>query len=135
MSFSAATMLAIALGGGLGSMGRAAVSGLIARRAHPAWGTLAVNASGAMAIGAGYAVSQLLADRPGPIPSWPMPLWDIFAIGLLGGYTTVSSYALHSLELARRNGRGAAAANALGSPLVCLVAAGIGAALVDWAAR
>ena len=55
------------------------------------WGTLAVNASGAFC--AGWLLgSQGLANPPSP-------LWLFSVAGLLGGYTTVSSFSLQTLEL------------------------------------
>ena len=119
-------LLMIALGGGLGSMARAALSGLVSRHAHPAWGTFVVNVSGGFLIGVGFGVFMSQAA-----PMTPPPLaWEVFAIGLLGGYTTVSSFALQTLELARGGAVRAAAANALGSLLACPLAAALGIALV-----
>ena len=127
MEFGLTHLLMIALGGGLGSMARAALSGLVSRHAHPAWGTFVVNVSGGVLIGVGFGVflSQLSPLNPAP----PIA-WEVFAIGLLGGYTTVSSFALQTLELARGGAVRAAAANALGSLLACPLAAALGIALV-----
>lgn len=84
-------VLLVALGGALGGMGRFAVSHLLARylgKALP-WGTLAVNASGAFL--AGWLLGSL-----GIAPS---PLWLFTVAGVLGGYTTVSSFSLQTIEL------------------------------------
>lgn len=84
-------VLLVALGGALGGMGRFAVSHLLARylgKAFP-WGTLAVNASGAFL--AGWLLGSL-----GIAPS---PLWLFTVAGVLGGYTTVSSFSLQTIEL------------------------------------
>lgn len=88
------SMLLVALGGALGGMGRFAVSNLMAHylgKAFP-WGTLVVNVSGAFLAGwllgkLGFPSSQLSA------------LWLLTVVGLLGGYTTVSSFSLQTIEL------------------------------------
>ncbi|WGI24564.1 fluoride efflux transporter CrcB [Halomonas alkaliantarctica] len=87
------SVLLVALGGALGGMSRFAVSNLLARslgKAFP-WGTLAVNASGAFL--AGWLLGSL------GIASAPSPLWLFTVAGLLGGYTTVSSFSLQTIEL------------------------------------
>tara|TARA_R110002049_G_scaffold143803_3_gene306043 strand:- start:391 stop:777 length:387 start_codon:yes stop_codon:yes gene_type:complete len=87
------SVLLVALGGTLGGMGRFAVSNLLARylgNAFP-WGTLAVNASGAFL--AGWLLGSL------DIANAPSPLWLFTVAGLLGGYTTVSSFSLQTIEL------------------------------------
>src|SRR5205085_12213387 len=57
------------------------------------YGTLIINISGAFVIGVFLA---LVADRVGINPLWRL----FFATGLLGGYTTFSSYAWEALSLA-----------------------------------
>lgn len=87
------SVLLVGLGGALGGMGRFAVSNLLARylgKAFP-WGTLAVNASGAFL--AGWLLGSL------GIANAPSPLWLFTVAGLLGGYTTVSSFSLQTIEL------------------------------------
>jgi CrcB protein len=125
--------LGAALGGGAGSMARATLSVLVARRAQAAWGTLAVNLSGALAIGLAFGLwfgmSPLFAIGR-------MPDWLVFAaLGVLGGYTTVSTLALQSLELWQAGARRAALANVAGSivagPLLALAGFGLGFVLGD----
>ncbi|PCF97032.1 fluoride efflux transporter FluC [Vreelandella nigrificans] len=92
MGHGFASLLLVALGGALGGMGRFAVSNLIAHllgKAFP-WGTLIVNASGALIAG------WLLGYYGMPAAQ---PLWLFAVAGLLGGYTTVSSFSLQTLEL------------------------------------
>lgn len=93
MGSSLTSVLLVALGGALGGMGRFAISNLIARHCGKAfpWGTLAVNASGAFCAG------WLLGSQG--LASLPSPLWLFSVAGLLGGYTTVSSFSLQTLEL------------------------------------
>ena len=93
MGLGLTSVLLVALGGAIGGMGRFAVSNLLARylgKAFP-WGTLAVNASGALL--AGWLLGSL------DIASAPSPLWLFTVAGLLGGYTTVSSFSLQTIEL------------------------------------
>lgn len=93
MGHEVAGILLVALGGALGGMARFAISNVMARltgQAFP-WGTLAVNASGAFL--AGWLLGSL------GLPSAPTSLWLFMVVGLLGGYTTVSSFSLQTLEL------------------------------------
>ena len=89
-------VLLVALGGALGGMGRFAISNLLARKYGQQfpWGTLLVNASGAMA--AGWLLGTL--GFPEHASS---SLWLMSVTGLLGGYTTVSSFSLQTLGLWR----------------------------------
>jgi len=94
MGYGLTNLLLVALGGALGGIGRFAVSNWMARylgKAFP-WGTLAVNASGAFL--AGWLLGTL-GIPTGEIPS----LWLFTVVGLLGGYTTVSSFSLQTIEL------------------------------------
>ena len=112
-------------------MARAALSGWVAGRAHPLWGTLAVNLTGALAIGLAFGLWF------GMTPLFAMgraPDWLVFAaMGVLGGYTTVSTLALQSLELWRGGARHWALANVAGSllagPALALLGFGAGYSL------
>ncbi|PWB58960.1 MAG: fluoride efflux transporter CrcB [Bradyrhizobiaceae bacterium] len=111
----------VMLGSALGGMARYAVSGFVARRVGEAfpWGTMAVNVSGAFAIGliAAAATSGAFAG-----PS----AWRLAVVGFLGSYTTVSSFSLQTLALVRDGEWASAAFNIAGSLAVCLGAAGLG---------
>lgn len=115
----------VALGSGLGGAARFLASSLLGRMLGEAfpWGTLAVNVSGAAAIGAFAAV----AVRHGLPASGAA--WQAVVVGFLGGYTTVSSLSLQSLALARQGAPGAAAANVIGSTAAGLAAVALGFAL------
>jgi CrcB protein len=119
----APSLLALAaLGGAIGSMARFWVSGVIARRFGETfpWGTLAVNVSGAATIG----VLAALLIAPDTHAVRNPTVWAALVTGVLGSYTTVSSFSLQTLALAR-NGEGArAAANVALSLVLCLGAAG-----------
>ena len=107
----------VAIGGTIGGLLRVGVSTLIGRWCgeHLPWGTFAVNASGASAIGllAGAALG-------GP------PLWLLLVTGVLGSYTTVSTFSLQTLFLLEQRAFGRAAVNVGGSLVVCLAAATLG---------
>ncbi|TDR51922.1 camphor resistance protein CrcB [Halomonas ventosae] len=103
MSIDPLVLLAVAGGGGLGGMARLAVGNLMARYlgAGLPWGTLVVNLSGALLMG--LVTGGLGLSGPEPGPAWPL-----LAIGLLGGYTTVSSFSLQTLTLWQQRRKAAA---------------------------
>lgn len=111
----------VALGGALGSMARLWVSGVVARRQGQGFplGTLVVNVTGAAAIGV---ISAVLME-PGSHAVERLTLWAALVIGILGSYTTVSSFSLQTLALAREGRPGRAAANVILSVVLCLAAA------------
>lgn len=121
--------LALVLAGGMiGGIGRYAVSGFVGRRIGETfpWGTLVVNASGALAIGI---LAAWLREESGGI-------WIAAAAGVLGSYTTVSSFSLQTLALARDGERLLAGLNVLCSLAVCLGAVLVGyvaGAILWWA--
>ena len=105
----------IALGSAIGGVLRFWLAGLIAAWAGLAFiGTLAVNVSGSFLIGFIAAL--------GPIPFTR----QLFMIGLLGGYTTFSSFSLQTLELAREGRWLHAGANVLGSVALSLFGVWLG---------
>lgn len=117
------SFLWVALGGALGSTGRYAVGRAIARFADGGFpiGTLVVNVSGSLLIGvlAGLAAAD---GRPALSPDSRAFL----LIGVLGGFTTFSSFSLETLDLARTGEWAGAALNVLGSIVLCLLAVSIG---------
>ena len=93
------------------------------------WGTLMVNLSGSLAIGAflGWSGASAYGVQA---PAWHA----LVTIGFLGGYTTVSSFALQTLHLARTSNHLAAFANVLISLTGCLAAAALGLLAGSWIA-
>ncbi len=91
------------------------------------WGTLAVNLSGSLLIGilAGFNESDLL--NPG--------LRTFLFIGLLGGFTTFSSFSLESLQLIRQSHITYAVAYILSSTLLGLFLAAGGFFIAKWMVR
>ena len=120
--------ISVALGSVLGAVARYFVSGFVARRGGETfpWGTLIINVSGALVIGflGGLALDNAsLFAEPDP--------WLFAVTGFLGAYTTVSSFSLQTLALAR-DGEGVRAASyVVLSVGLSLAAAALGFALVD----
>lgn len=89
------TLLAVVCGAAVGGVLRHAISRLVMRRANQQlpWGTLVVNISGAWLVGL----------TAGVLSGWDWPasglFWQLFVVGLLGSYTTVSALSLQTLEL------------------------------------
>lgn len=101
-------LLCVALGGAVGGVARYAVSGWVARRIGETfpWGTLAVNLLGSAVLGAAAAGAQGGAGWAS-LPA----VWALLATGLLGSFTTVSSWALQTFALLRDGERRRAIAN------------------------
>ena len=119
-------LLAVLLGGAIGGMARFGVTSFVDRLSGGRfpWGTLAVNVSGSALIGALAAFFLVEGPRlPDALP------WALLVIGVLGSYTTVSSFSLQTLVLVRAGRHGAALANIVGSLGLCLGAAACGFAL------
>lgn len=88
-----ATLVAVAVGGVVGSLGRYAVSVALPQAAGGfPWATLAVNLSGAFAMGL---LVAYLVDRPGV----HRLLRPLVGVGLLGGWTTFSALAVEVVQL------------------------------------
>ncbi|PTY04796.1 fluoride efflux transporter CrcB [Opitutaceae bacterium EW11] len=113
----------IALGGALGSVTRFAFSGLVATHLGETfpWGTFIVNVVGCFVIG-------FFSTLTSPDGRWLVSPTGrhFFMTGVLGGFTTFSSFSLQTLSLARDGDWGRAAGNAIGSLVVCLVAVWLG---------
>ncbi len=124
MTEAALFILLATLGGGLGGVARFWVSGMVARRFGETfpWGTLAVNASGAAAIGV---LAALLLGAGGDAEATGT-LWAGLVSGVLGSYTTVSSFSLQTLALVRNGEPLSAVLNITGSLVLCLGAAAAG---------
>ena len=117
----------VTLGSVLGGTARFWLSGFVARRVGETfpWGTVVVNVSGAFLLGILAASAASHGIFAGLRP------WQFAAIGILGTYTTVSSFSLQTLALARDGEMMRAAGNIVLSLSLCLlaVAAGFAAGL------
>lgn len=112
--------LAVALGGAIGAASRYGLDRLIERRSFSVfpWATFTINATGCLLIGA---VIAALVDRNSP--TW---LRLGVVVGVLGGYTTFSTYAQETLDLIEGDKLGVAALYAFGSLAVGVAAVFVG---------
>jgi CrcB protein len=106
----------VGLAGLLGTLCRYWLSGAVARRYGEEfpWGTLAVNVAGCFAVGLLY---HLLQERGGVGETARAAVF----VGLLGGFTTFSSYGLQTFALLREGRLGLAALNVVASNLLGLL--------------
>lgn len=113
-------LLLLAAGGAAGTLARYGLSVWVFARTGPGlpWGTFTVNALGSLLIG--FTVGWLEAA---PVS---LEVRALLTIGLLGGFTTFSTYTYESVLLIRNGEWLAAAGYALGSLAVGLIAVGIG---------
>jgi fluoride exporter len=111
-------------GSALGGLCRHWVAGWVATRQAGRFplGTLVVNVSGAFLIGMVWAWPHAATNPVSPLAR------DAAMFGLLGGYTTVSTFTLQTLNLLHDRQRWLAAANIAGSFLLCLAAVAAGVA-------
>ena len=121
-------VFAIMVGSVLGGCARYFVSGAIARRLGETfpWGTMTINVTGAFLIG----IFGALATHPGSAFAAPGP-WLFAVTGFLGCYTTVSSFSLQTLTLARSGEPIHALGNIVFSVGLCLAAVSCGFLLAD----
>jgi CrcB protein len=117
------TYLWIMFGGALGTGARFFASGFVADRFGETFplGTLFVNVSGSFIIG----FVAALTDPAGPFLVAPR-IRQFVMIGILGGYTTFSSFSLQTLELARDGDWFRAGLNSVLSVVCCLLAVWLG---------
>jgi fluoride exporter len=115
--------ISVALGSVLGAIARYFVSGFVARRVGETfpWGTLIINVSGAFLIG----LFGAMAAKSASIMAAPDP-WLFAVTGFLGAYTTVSSFSLQTLTLARDGENGRAVSYVALSVGLCLGAVALG---------
>jgi CrcB protein len=115
------SLLTVGIGAALGGMLRLAITQLVVGRVGAGYGhyaTLFINVSGSFLIGVVIELSQTRADFH--------PLWRLFlATGILGGYTTFSTFSYEAFTLASGGFAWGSAAYVVGS-----VALGIGGAIL-----
>jgi len=124
--------LVIGLGGALGSMLRFGVGTLIDSNVQKTgyifpWGTIIVNITGCFVIGFVFTIST----GEGRLLLSPLTR-NFITIGILGGYTTFSSFSWQTLTLAQSGQMWGAAANVLLSVVLCLIGVWLGAMLAAW---
>ena len=115
--------LVVGLGGAVGAMLRHGVNHVIHQRlllARFPWGIFVVNVAGSFAIGvlAGMLASERL--------TWGYHARSFVIVGILGGFTTFSSFSLDTLALAREGFVEKAVANVIGQVGLSVVAVWLG---------
>jgi CrcB protein len=117
-------VLAVALGGALGAVSRYGLDRAIESRSSSSfpWATLAVNVSGCLLVG--FLIAAVV-DRH-DAPAW---VRAGMIVGFCGGYTTFSTFAQETLDLAEGRATGLAVANAVLSFALGIAAVAVGTRL------
>lgn len=114
--------LAVALGGAIGSMGRAGISVWLPSVGAFPLPTFAVNLLGSLAIGLLWATLTRVDASA---------MWSAFVItGVLGGFTTFSSFSLETLLLFEQGAWQTALLYLALSLMTCVFGAGLGVGLI-----
>lgn len=123
-------LLVVAVGGGIGAAARFVVDGEIRSRHSGGfpWGTFVVNVVGSFLIGVFSTLSFMLM-RFGVSDDTAWALQLAVTVGLCGGFTTFSTATVESVRLAQSGRMRLAVANALGTLMITITAAGLGVAL------
>lgn len=119
-------LIAVAVGGAAGAMGRYGLVLAVAKTnlfSFP-WATLIANISGSFLIG----LIWVLLEHKSMLDT---PWRGLLIVGLLGGFTTFSTFSLETLTLLQQMRWGAAVGNVSLSLLGCLLAVAVGAALAN----
>lgn len=122
--------LIVFLGAGLGGMARHGVNVLALRLLGSAFpfGTLAVNVLGSLVMGL---LVGWFAHRGDPGLPWRLFL----TTGILGGFTTFSTYSVDVTQLVRAGAPGTGLVYLFGTLAAALVAVEAGMAMTRWATR
>ncbi len=117
------TLLVVGLGGAIGAVSRYLVSGWVQRLAGGffPWGTLAVNVAGSLALG--FVLVWLQSTLSSA------ELRAFAAIGVLGSFTTFSTFSYEALAMLRDGEWWRAGGYTTGSVLLGLVAVSLGAGI------
>jgi CrcB protein len=118
-------LLWVCLGGAAGSGARYLVTGWLSERTGAGfpWGTLCVNVVGSFLLGA---IMQLASTASSLSPTTQVTL----TIGVLGGFTTYSTFNYEMLASLQQGAWALAAANLLATVAGCLAAGWLGQAAV-----
>jgi fluoride exporter len=119
--------LLICLGGAVGTGARYLIAIAAPRYLGPSfpYATLIVNAAGSFLLGAVMHVGLTTAlMSPG--------LRVVLATGVLGGFTTYSTFNYETMEYLRDGAFGIAALNVVATVLLCLLAGALGLAVARW---
>lgn len=116
-------LAAVAAGGALGALARYWVSGLLYKHMGTwlPYGTLGVNVLGSLLMG----VVFVLVQQRGVPDAWRLAV----AVGLLGAFTTFSTFSVDTLILLQQGAMARAVLNVIASVALCLTAAAVGMTL------
>jgi len=116
-------LLGIAAGGAIGAVLRYVVSGLVHSVAGPVfpWGTLTVNLAGCLAIGLLWGAFDAATVSPN--------VRAAVLVGVLGAFTTFSTFGLESLNLLRTGEIALGAANIVASNVLGILFVFVGLSL------
>jgi CrcB protein len=114
--------LLAAVGGALGALARWGLAEAVPSSGGWPWATLLVNVTGCLLLGL---LLGVVGSRT-PEPAWVKPF---LGVGVLGGYTTYSAFAVEVVELVEDGAVGVAAGYLLLSVLGGVAAVGTGAVL------
>lgn len=127
MAHSLQVLLAVALGGALGASGRHLVSRLMLHwfgSAFP-WGTFTVNVAGSFLMGVLIETAALKLDLSNEMRAF-------LFVGILGGFTTFSSFALDAVTLFERGALMPSFLYVAGSVVLSLAGLFAGLSLMRW---
>ena len=124
MTSSLSILFWVGLGSALGGMGRFGVTMWVQRQfPHEfPWGTWTVNVAGSFVIG----MLAVLSNHEGHWMSH-VHVQRFFIVGLLGGFTTFSSFSLQTLQLFQQGHAGMALINICASLISCILFVWVGA--------
>ena len=113
-------LLWVAAGGAIGALLRYLVDAIAYQAIGTGfpWGTLIVNLTGCLLIGIAWALVGRTA--------LPQPFVPFLVTGILGAFTTFSTYSLESINLLRHGDVGLALLNVIGSNVLGLMLAYLG---------
>ena len=120
-------VLFVAVGGAIGSAARYLVGGWFATRFGPSfpYGTFVINVTGSFIIGLFLAFAQ---ERVSLSPYWRL----FFAVGVVGGYTTFSTFEYESVRLLQDGEMLLGSVYLVGSVVMGAIGAVAGITLGSW---
>lgn len=118
--------LAVVIGGGIGSLIRYLVTFVMSQRLGPGfpWWTFLINVTGSFIIGLVFELTQTRAFTGSQL------IRIFWMTGVIGGYTTFSTFSLDTLQLVEEGVYGLAFAYAIGSVIAGFAGAFGGMAIV-----
>lgn len=122
--------LLVALGGALGSMARYGTGVLVGRVWSSSFplGTMLINIAGSLVMG------LFIGFLARTTPSWQGEARLFFAVGVLGGFTTFSSFSLDAISMVERGEWMSATIYIVGSVLIGLAGLYVGLLIFRWPA-